>query len=121
MFEPKSVIVIDRSSLVSTEIKSSEKMFGSYRRGRTHLRIGEDSAVFGVLKLFFAVALLITIPTLAYLNEKIFRMVSESVHEIAHNVTSFNPGSQAGDIVHLEGVNYTSTVEDPEFKVTMLL
>jgi|AntAceMinimDraft_5_1070358.scaffolds.fasta_scaffold70632_2 hypothetical protein len=94
-------------------------MFGSYRRGRTHVHIGEDSAVFGVLKLVFAVAFLITIPALAYLNEKLFRRVSESVHKIALNVTSFNAGSQAGDIVHLEGINYTSTVEDSDFKVNM--
>lgn len=96
-------------------------MFGSLRRGRTYLRIGEESGLFRVLKLLGAVTFLVSIPILAYFSEKQYRNVSESVHEVAQNVTAFKFGSsQAGDIVHLQGVNYTASLEDTDFKVTIL-
>ena len=92
-------------------------MFASFRRGRTYVALGKEPLILGILKLLIAIVFLVFVPVYATIKEKEYRRGVESAQEIASNVTLFSENSQAGDLVHVKGANYTSTVEDLDFNV----
>ena len=88
---------------------------GTWRRGRRYFDKGPRGCVVG---LFCVIAILLGIPVLAFITERILQNQLEAFAEIEDNILDL-VNSKEGDLVHFAASDLKATAEDEPFGVTM--